>query len=210
MHMTQLSRRARPFLAGIALFLSASGLLAQARTLAGAGGGAGEVLAQERWFHVRVSETGVDPTEVAINLPLSLVEAALRALPAQIHREIDLELNEIDFELADLRQFWQDVRGLEDATFVTVESADATVRIAKEGALLVARTTERSGGGAQVDVRFPFAVLDALFQGTGEHQVDLVGAARALAEYGDGDIVTVDDGETRVRVWVDDVNEPAV
>jgi hypothetical protein len=185
--------RARPILVGIAIFFAASGLFAQ-----------------ERWFHVRVSETGADPTEVAVNLPLSLIEAALKALPEQVHREIDLELNEVDFELEDLRQFWQDVRGLEDATFVTVESPDETVEIAKEGELLVARTTERSEGGAKVDVRFPFAVLDALFQGTEEHEVDLVGAARALAEYGDGDIVTVDDGETKVRVWVDDVNEPAL
>ena len=186
-------KSARPILAAIALFFTASGLLAQ-----------------ERWFHVRVDEKGTDPTKVAVNLPLSLIEAALKALPEQVNREIDLELNEVDFDLEDLRQFWQEVRGLEDATFVTVESADETVKIAKEGELLVARTTQRSENGAQVDVRFPFAVLDALFQGTAEHEVDLVGAARALAEYGDGDIVTVKDGETSVRVWVDDTNEPAL
>ena len=46
-------------------------------------------------------------------------------------------------------------------------------------------------------MRFPFAVLDAMFQGTGEHELDLVAAVRALAQYGDGDIVTVDDGETQ-------------
>lgn len=186
-------KRTRPILAGIVVFFAASGLFAQ-----------------ERWFHVRVNESGADPTQVAVNLPLSLIEAALKALPEKIHREIDLELNDVDFELEDLRQFWQDVRHLDDATFVTVESSDETVKIAKEGELLVARTTQRSAGGAQVDVRFPFAVLDALFQGTAEHEVDLVGAARALAEYGDGDIVTVDDGETKVRVWVDDDNEPAL
>jgi hypothetical protein len=186
-------KHARSVVAGVALFFAASGLLAQ-----------------ERWFHVRVDESGADPTKVAVNLPLSLIEAALKALPEQVNREIDLELNEVDFDLEDLRQFWQEVRGLEDATFVTVESADETVKIAKEGELLVARTTERGERGAQVDVRFPFAVLDALFQGTAEHEVDLVGAARALAEYGDGDIVTVDDGDTQVRVWVDDVNEPAL
>ena len=60
------------------------------------------------------------------------------------------------------------------------------------------------------DLSLPFAVLDAMFQGTNEHELDLVAAVRALAQYGDGDIVTVDDGETRVRVWVDDVNEPAL
>jgi hypothetical protein len=186
-------KRALPILAGIALFFAATGLLAQ-----------------ERWFHVRVTETGADPTRVAVNVPLSLIEAALKLVPEEVHKEIDLELNEVDFELEDLRQFWKDVRDVDDATFVTVESPTETVKIAKEGELLVARTTERSAGGAQVDVRFPFAVLDALFQGTSDHELDLVAAARALAQYGDGDIVTVDDGESQVRVWVDDVNEPAL
>ena len=168
------------------------------------------LLAQERWFHVRVTETGVDPTNVAVNMPLSLIEAALKLVPEEVHKEMDLELNEVDFDLDDLRQFWKDVKDVDDATFVTVESADETVKVAKEGDLLVARTTERTADGAQVDVRFPFAVLDALFQGTGEHELDLVGAARALAQYGDGDIVTVNDGNSQVRVWVDDVNEPAL
>jgi hypothetical protein len=182
----------RPILTGLFLFLAASGLCAQ-----------------ERWFHVRVNATGAEPTEVAVNLPLSLIEAALKLIPEEVHRDIDLELNEVDFDLEDLRQFWKDVRDTHDATFVTVTSPDETVKIAKEGELLIARTTERTEHGAQVDVRFPFAVLDALFQGTDEHEIDLVGAARALAEYGDGDIVAVDDGETKVRVWVDDDNEPA-
>jgi hypothetical protein len=188
------TQRTRPaILAAIALFLAA----------------APGVYAQERWFHVRVTEGGSKPTTVAVNLPLSLVEAALQLIPEHVQHEIDMELNDVDFEIEDLRKFWEEVRDVEDATFVTVESPEETVKIAKEGELLVARTTERTAEGARVDVRFPFAVLDALFQGTGEHEVDLVGAARALAEYGDGDIVTVDDGATRVRVWVDDANEGA-
>jgi hypothetical protein len=188
-------KRARPaVVAGIALFLAAV-----------------SADASERWFHVRVTEkeSASGPTNVAVNLPLSLIEAAIQLIPAEVKDEIDVELNEVDFEIEDLRKFWQDVRGLDDATFVTVESPDETVKISKEGELLVARTTERSEDGAQVDVRFPFAVLDALFQGTEEHEIDLVAAVRALAEYGDGDIVTVDDGATQVRVWVDDQNEGA-
>lgn len=166
--------------------------------------------AQERWFHVRVSEAGADPVEVAVNLPLSLIESALSLIPEEVEEEIDMELNDVGFDLEELRQFWEDVRDLEDATFVTVESQDETVRVAKEGRFLVARTVERSDAGAEVDVRFPFEVLDALFAGTEEHRLDLVGAVRALAEYGAGDMVTVRDGETFVRVWVDDQNEPTI
>jgi hypothetical protein len=187
------SSRVSGIAAAIALFFVASGLLAQ-----------------ERWFHVRVTEGGDDPTHVAVNVPLSLLEAALQLMPAEVRHDIDVHLDEAHFDLADLRKFWQDVRKTDDATFVTVESSDQTVKVAKQGDLLVARTTERTERGAKVDVRFPFAVLDAMFQGTDENHVDLVAAARALAQYGDGDIVTVDDGETNVRVWVDDVNEPAL
>ncbi len=115
-------KRTLPIAAAFVLFFVASGLLAQ-----------------ERWFHVRVTETGADPTHVAVNMPLSLIEAALKLVPEQVHQEIDVELNEVDFDLEDLRQFWKDVKDVDDATFVTVESPDETVKVAKEG---------RSAGGA--------------------------------------------------------------
>jgi len=164
------------------------------------------LLAQERWFHVRVSEGGADPVEVSVNLPLNLIEAALELIPAAVGDEIEMELANADFDIEELREFWREVRDTGDATFVTVESEDETVRVAKEGDFLVAQTTELREGGTEVDVRFPFEVLDALFEGE-EDALDLAAAVRALAEYGDGDMVSARDGETRVRVWVDGENE---
>lgn len=164
------------------------------------------LLAQERWLHVRVSEEGTDPVEVSVNLPLTLIESALALIPAEVEEEIRMELNEVDFDMEELRAFWREARNTDDATFVTVESEEESIRVAKEGDFLVAETTELREGGAEVSVRFPFEILDALFEGE-ENKLDLAGAVRALAEHGDGDIVTVKDGETRVRVWVDDDNE---
>ena len=171
--------------------------------------GAPALLAQERWFHVRVSEGGSDPVEVHVNFPLSLIEKAIGLIPDQVHDEVHMELNDVGIDVKELREFWGEVRDSGDATYVTVESEDATVRVAKEGDFLIARTVESREGGAQVDVKFPFAVLDALFSGA-EDEIDLAAAIRALAEYGDGDMVTVREGDTHVRVWVDDVNDPAV
>ena len=57
-------------------------------------------------------------------------------------------------------------------------------------------------------MRLPFDVLTALF--SGDTQVDLVAAIRAIAEHSDGDLVTVTDGDTHVRIWVDDENDPEV
>jgi hypothetical protein len=165
--------------------------------------------AQERWFHVVVNEGGEDAANVTINLPLALIETALKLIPTEVHEEMNIEFSEAGIDLEDLRDFWQEVSNSDDATFVTVESGDETVRVAKEGDFLVARTEQHTADGAQVDVRFPFAVLDALFA-EGSESLDLAGAIRALADYTDGDIITVTDDNTSVRVWVDSQNEPSV
>lgn len=164
--------------------------------------------AQERWFHIHVNEEGGDNANVVVNLPLSLIESALRLLPAEFHEEMRMELDDMEVELADLREFWNEVRNQGDATFVTVDSDDESVRVSKEGNYLVARTIERSNNGAEVDVRLPFSVLDGLF--ANEDTLDLEAAVRALAEEGDGEIVSVRDGDTRVRIWVDSSNESEV
>jgi hypothetical protein len=173
--------------------------------------GATSLVAQERWFHVHVTEGGSDPVKVSVNLPLSLIEQAVKLVPEEVDEEMQMELNDVGIDIDDLRAFWKEVRNSDDATFVTVESEDETVRVSKEGDFLIARTVTRSSEGAEVDVRFPFEVLDALFSGP-EEQIDLAAAIRALAEFGDGDMVSVREGDTRVRVWVDDVNEsePAI
>ena len=162
--------------------------------------------AQERWFHVRVTEGGDDGAEVIVNLPLTLIEQALKLIPTEVHEDMKVELSDAGIELKDLREFWREMRELEDATFVTVETDDQTVRVAKEGDYLVAKTVERSPDGAQVDVRLPFEVLEALFSAD-EEEIDLAAAIRVLAEHTDGDLVTVTDGDTKVRVWVDSQNE---
>lgn len=171
--------------------------------------GAPALLAQERWFHVHVIDESSDPVKVTVNLPLTLIEQAIKLVPEEVDDEVQMELNDVGIDIDDLRAFWQEMRDSEDATFVTVESEDETVRVAKEGEYFVARTVESTEDGAQVDVRFPFAVLDALFSGP-DNQLDIAAAVRALADYGDGDMVTVHEGDTHVRVWVDNLNEPAL
>ena len=183
----------------------ARNVLAAALILLLAAAGAG---AAERWFHVHVTETGSNPVEVHVNLPLALIESALRVIPDEINAEIEAELNDVGVQLEELRKFWEEARHLEDATFVTVESEDETVRVAKEGDYLIAHTTESRASGAEVDVRLPFEVLTELF--SGDTQIDLPVALRTIAEHSDGDLVTVSEGDTHVRLWVDDENEPEI
>lgn len=161
-------------------------------------------LAADRWFHVRVDEA--QGAQIAVNLPLNLIEMAVDMIPEDLSDELDVELNEQGFSVDQLRALWNEVRAGGDATYVTVRDGDDTVEVRKEGNYLVARTAEGSSGDTSVDVRFPMEVVDALFSGPSD-RLDFGAAIRALADYSDGDMVTVRDGETLVRVWVDDTNE---
>ena len=105
----------------------------------------------------------------------------------------------------DVHAILEALRTVGDAEFVTVESADETVRVAKQGGYLVATVDERTGSEDKVNVRIPFQVVEALLSG-GADELDLVAAVRALSQHGDGVLVTVQDKKTNVRVWVDSRN----
>jgi hypothetical protein len=161
-------------------------------------------LAADRWFHVRVDEA--QGAEVAVNLPLSLIEMAFDMIPQDLSDDLEVELNDHGFSVHQLRTLWSEIRSGGDATYVTVRDGDDNVEVRKEGNFLVARTAEGSNGDTSVDVRFPMEVVDALFSGPTD-RLDFPAAIRALADYSHGDMVTVRDGDTMVRVWVDDTNE---
>ena len=168
---------------------------------------AGPSLASDRWFHVRVEEG--DGANVSVNLPLSLVEMAFEMIPEdisdEVSHEVHVELNDAGFNVEQLRRLWEEVRYGQDATFLTVEEDDHTIQVRKEGDFFIAETIG-NGSDTQIDVRFPLQVVDALFSG-GEGRLDFAAAIRALADYGEGDMVTVRENDSTVRVWVDSQNE---
>jgi hypothetical protein len=125
-------------------------------------------------------------------------------VPEDFSDEVQVELNEEGFSVEQLHQLWQEVKNTGDATFVTVKEGDQTIEVSRSGNFLVAQTV--GDGDTQIDVRFPLEVIDALFS-SGPDRLDLAAAVRALANYADGDMVTVRDNDTTVRVWVDDSNE---
>ena len=56
--------------------------------------------------------------------------------------------------------------------------------------------------GESLGARVPIAVVDALFSGDGE-SLNLEGAVEELANLR-GDIVRVDEEDTKVRIWIDE------
>lgn len=160
----------------------------------------------DRWLHVKVDEE--QGAKVNVNLPLSLIETAFKMIPEDVTADIDhdvrVELNDAGFNVEDLRTLWLELRDGGDATFVTVEDDDMNIAVRKVGDYFVAESFGDSE--TMIDVRFPAQVVDALFS-AGPDRLDFAAAVRALADHSSGDMVTVRDGATSVRIWIDDSNE---
>lgn len=158
----------------------------------------------EQWIHVKVE--GNDSEKVTVNLPVSLMRAAAAMIPQEVNDDINIAIDDFDMDWQQFLTFWDEVKQAPEATFVTVESDDETVKVRKEGDFVIVKTTEAGEHGAHVDVQFPLAVVDALLSGP-EGTLNFEAALDALAEFGPGNLVTVRDGDETVRVWIDNQNE---
>lgn len=154
------------------------------------------------WIHLQVEE-GSGGDRVSVNLPISLMRAAVNMIPDDVNADIELEFDDVDLDWHELRAFWNEVKSAPEMTFVTVETRDEKIAVRKEGNMLVIRTTESRGHGAEVDMQLPTAVVDALLSGP-EGRFDFAAALDALVDYGPGQLMTVRDGDDRVRIWIDD------
>ncbi len=160
--------------------------------------------AAEHWIHIKVEDG--DNERVTVNLPVSLLSAAAAMIPDQVQEEARIEIDELDMDWADLMTFWQEVKNAPEATFVTVETDDETVKVRKEGEFVTVRTTDRNDDGAEVNVTVPLAVIDGLLSGP-EGTLNFQAALEALVAYGPGNLVSVRDDDETVRIWIDDRNE---
>lgn len=157
--------------------------------------------APDLWLHVKVDDTG---EKVTVNLPLSMIEKALPMIPEDAMEATKVVFDETEMTIEDLRQLWNDIKDQPDFTMVTVEGEGENVNVRKEGNYLLVNV--REDGDTQVDVRVPLTVVDALLSGQGE-QLDMKGALQALAAHGEGELVTVNEDEETVRVWIDSQSE---
>jgi len=155
------------------------------------------------WIHVQVIEAEDDGATIKVNLPLALAQVALDVVPKKFLDKGHLKLEEHDITVLDLRRLWQEVKAGGDAEFVTVESEKENIAVARVGQMIQVRVRETKEEKAEnVRVDIPIRVVDALLSGEGE-ELDLVAAVDQLSAER-GDIVSVEDGETSVRVWIDD------
>ncbi len=166
------------------------------------------------WLHVRVEEAK-KAERVAVNLPMTVVEAVLKASPEMIEKHGKIHLGEEHgMKMADLRKAWKALAEAGDAELVTVESEEENVRVMRKGDLVQVfvdkkAKTDKEGKpskGEEVRVEVPVSLVDALLSGEGEEAN--IQAAVAELQKRRGDIVRVKDDETSVRVWIDEQNAP--
>jgi hypothetical protein len=168
------------------------------------------------WIHVRVEEAKKQ-SKVRVNLPLSVVEAALKAAPEIVEKEGKLNIGgHHDLSLADMRKVWKELAAAGDAEIVTVESPDENVRVMRKGNMVQVFVDNKPAAGktveagkapkaaGQVRVEVPVSLVDALLSGEGE----TVNIKAAIAEIQKlrGDIVQVHDEDANVRIWIDEQN----
>ena len=155
------------------------------------------------WVHIRVEEQD-KPSKVSVNLPLSVVQAALRSSPETLgkHGRVQLGRHE-EMSVADFRRLWTELKGAGDADLVTVEEEGQSIRVGRRGEIVEVRV-EKPKGTAQAHVQVPVGLVDALLSSEGDELN--IEAAIAELEKRRGDIVQVDDENGSVRIWIDEGN----
>ena len=155
---------------------------------------------KDPWFHVEVKENKTEPKYVKVNLPLSMVDVALNVIQDKKLNKGKFKLPTDDVSIADMRKIWSELKKTGNAEFVTVQQKNETVRVAKDGNYVVVKITENKK--QKVDLRVPVSVVDALLAGSGD-ELDIKGALLAMQKQNAGEILTVNDNDTQVRVWID-------
>ena len=153
----------------------------------------------ERWIHLRVDETEGSKGRVDIQVPIGMVSSLLPVLKGKhAHGNIKVDCNDVD--MAEMRAYWNAVRSAKDGEYVNVRDDDADVHLSKSGGFL-RLTVDEKGGGSRVRMKVPLSLVDAVFSGNDD--IDLGALGAALAKVPVGEILTVDDDDSHVRVWID-------
>src|SRR5690348_3047824 len=163
----------------------------------------------DQWIHVRVISADAKGESVRVNIPMSFAEKIIPTICAKRFHEgrvkIDGQINDVD-----LRSIFDAIQNTPDNEFVTVQSRDEDVHVAKSGGNLLIRVREKHSSRHgdketkenNVDVKVPMVVVKALLSGN-KDELNVTAGIQALSTLGNVDLVTVNDGEETVRVWTD-------
>ena len=169
---------------------------------------------QDRWLHVRVTNSDGKNETVRVNVPLELAQKVLPAINKDRLHNGKVKFDDSDMNGVDLKTLLDAIRTSKDGEFVTVQSNDSDVRVAKQGGYMLVHVTEKNPPTmkngkplekSRVEVKIPMKVVDALFS-AGKDELDVLAALRALSAHGDTELVSVKSDNDNVRIWLDSKN----
>lgn len=165
----------------------------------------------EQWIHVRVESKETGGETVRVNVPVDMAAKVLPAIHKGQLKDGRVHIDNAHMDDVDFPALLDAVRTAKDGEYVTVQSNENNVRVAKNGGYLFVNVTDKEhgkksdGNESKVEVKVPMKVVDALFS-AGKDELDVVAALHALSGHGDVDLVTVKDKDNIVRVWIDSKN----
>jgi len=197
--------------AATVLVMSPFGALAQSTAAPASPAQTTTSVSKDRWLHVRVISSDAKGETVRVNVPLELAEKVLPAIHQDRIHDGKVKIDNAHMNDVDLRALVDAIRNTKDGEFVTVQSNDCDVRVAKQSNYLIVHVLDKNVHEkgevkkSEVEVKVPMKVIDALFS-AGKDELDLVAALHALSAQGDTELVSVKDHENTVRVWLDSKN----
>lgn len=147
-----------------------------------------------RHIHVDVKD-GNDT--VAVTVPFALAKIALgMSGKSTVAVEID------DVELDQIRTMWTELKKEAKGELVSIDDGEESVRIATVKDQVLIEVKDRATGTVKVLVQVPESVIDALLAGSGK-ELDLAAALASLSSGYKGSLITVNEGNEHVRIWID-------
>jgi hypothetical protein len=178
----------------------------------------------DQWIHVRVENKDGSGETVRVNVPIEMAEKVLPAISHDNLQRGKVRIDNAHLNDVDLRALLDAVRSSKDGEYVTVQSKEENVRVAKNAGYLYIHVTEKksgektekngeamqgakisSGNDSKVEIKIPMKVVEALFS-AGKDELDVVAALHALSSNGDTELVSVKDNEQTVHIWIDSKN----
>lgn len=168
-------------------------------------GTASASLANDGWIHVRVDSKDDRGESVRVNLPISLIQTLLPAIQDEHLKNGRLRIDTgHDGRSIDLRAVLNALRDTPDGNIIRLRDDGDDVRVTKSGRFLLVNVDERGDDGATVRVKLPLEIVDALSNLDDDSaELDLGRLLRALGKFRGEDLITVDDDEQRIRIWID-------
>ena len=159
----------------------------------------------DRWLHIRVDCSDPKGERVRVNVPIELAEKVLSSVNHDRLHGGKISIHSAEVNGVDLHAILDAVRSSKDGEFVTVQSNNEDVRVAKQNGQLLINVQKKQDKKDHVEIRVPIKVVDALLS-AGKNELDIAAALRVLSTQGDTELVTVKDSENTLRIWLDSKN----